>query len=62
MPSVRIERKAEQRGGKEAVALSLDGGLCPGGQPSTAAEIIKEAGLVIHRAGSITEAMLRGTL
>ncbi len=45
----------------EAVALYLDGGPCPGGQPSTVAEVTG-AGLVIHRAGPISEDALRSAL
>ena len=56
---VTVSEAAAQLG--EAVALYLDGGVCPGGQPSTVAEV-GEAGLVIHRAGPISEAALRAAL
>ena len=45
----------------EAVALYLDGGPCPGGQPSTVAGFVEDE-LVIFRAGPVTLDMLRAAL
>jgi L-threonylcarbamoyladenylate synthase len=57
--SVTVEEAVAQLGG--AVALYLDGGPCPGGQPSTVVEV-SAAGLKVLRAGPIGEAALRAAL
>jgi len=44
----------------EAVALVLDGGECPGGEPSTVVDISSD--MVILREGPITEAAIRAAL
>jgi L-threonylcarbamoyladenylate synthase len=57
--SATVEDAVAQLG--EAVALYLDGGPCPGGQPSTVVEV-SAAGLKVLRAGPIGEEALRAAL
>ncbi|MBN1287748.1 MAG: threonylcarbamoyl-AMP synthase [Anaerolineae bacterium] len=57
---ITVDDAVEQLG--NVVALYLDGGPCPGGQPSTVVQITDEGELVIFREGPVSAATLRAAL